>query len=161
LGIPADYAVRRRMPRQPEAKKLVRIGRKPDGRLVQLTPRTAAAWRQMQAAAAGEGLELRAVSGFRSIARQAAIIRAKLAAGEPIARILRFVAAPGCSEHHTGRALDLGSATADDLDARFGRTREFRWLRRNAARFGFHLSYPRRNAHAIGYEPWHWCRRSA
>lgn len=111
----------------------------------------------MEAAAKSAGLTLLPISGFRSISRQAALIRRKLSAGEPIARILRVMAAPGFSEHHSGRALDLGCPGCDDLTTGFGRTREFRWLKRHASRFGFHLSYPRGNPQGIIYEPWHWC----
>lgn len=157
LGIPPDYAERRGLPLQREAATLAQIGRNSDGRPVLLTPRAAAAWHRMRAAAALDGIELAPVSGFRSVARQARIIRLKLAAGESIGSILRFVAAPGCSEHHTGRALDIGRPGAEELNARFGRTRAFRWLARRAGRFGFRLSYPRDNPHGIGYEPWHWC----
>jgi D-alanyl-D-alanine carboxypeptidase len=114
----------------------------------------------MQAAAARDGVTLFPLSGFRSVARQVKIIRAKLSAGESIGRILRLVAAPGCSEHHTGRALDLGSPANLRLETAFARTREFRWLRQHAGAFGFHLSYPRHNRHGIGYEPWHWCWKS-
>ncbi|MSU46211.1 MAG: D-alanyl-D-alanine carboxypeptidase family protein [Lacunisphaera sp.] len=102
---------------------------------------------------------LRLISGWRSVARQTAIIRGKLAAGECISRILRLVAFPGFSEHHTGGALDLGSPGVPQLDERFARTAGFRWLRRHGSRFGFHLSYPRGNPPGIGHEPWHWCWR--
>ncbi len=158
LGIPADYVARRHMPWQREARRLVPIGpAADDGQTIRLTPRAAAAWTRMRVAAARAEVNLLPLSGFRSVARQAAIIRRKLAAGEPIGRILQLVAAPGCSEHHTGRALDLGSPENLRLDAAFARTREFRWLCRHAAAFGFYLSYPRHNLHGIAYEPWHWC----
>ncbi len=113
----------------------------------------------MRTAAATDGAELQPLSGYRSVARQTKIIRQKIAAGITINEILRLVAAPGCSEHHTGRAIDIGSPENCALDENFARTPEYRWLRRHAARFGFRLSYPRRNAHGIGYEPWHWCWR--
>lgn len=157
LGVPADYAEAGRMPLQREVRQLVAVGRNHDGRVVRLAPRAAAAWRRMRLAAARDGVALQPISGFRSVRRQAKIIRDKLAEGKAIRAILRFLATPGCSEHHTGRALDIGSPSAPDLNAGFARTREFRWLRENAARFGFHLTYPRRNPHHIGYEPWHWC----
>lgn len=160
LGIPADYLLTRHLPLQREAQKLVTIGRQSHGRSIRLAPRAAAAWRRMREAAAQDGIELLPLSGHRSIARQTAIIRRKLAGGARIADILRFLAAPGCSEHHSGRALDLGSSEAPDLDERFTRTTGFRWLKRHAAKFHFHLSYPRRNRHGIGYEPWHWCWRA-
>jgi D-alanyl-D-alanine carboxypeptidase len=111
----------------------------------------------MQAAAAGEGVRLLPISAYRSVARQAKLVRRKLAAGERIEDVLRLVAAPGCSEHHTGRALDLGSPEDLNLDVDFEKTAEFRWLKRHAAQFGFRLSYPRENRHGISYEPWHWC----
>lgn len=157
LGIPADYARARGLPLQREASKLVRIGRSPAGRSVRLTPAAAAAWRRLQTSAHQDGIELVPISGFRSIARQTRLIRAKLTTGANLHAILHIVAAPGCSEHHTGRALDLGCPGCTELTTGFGRTRAFRWLRAHAPRFGFRLSYPRRNPHGISYEPWHWC----
>lgn len=157
LGIPAGYAAAHRLPPQHVPRRLICIGRSPSGRRLLLTPRAAAAWRRMRDAAARDHIELIAISGFRSIARQTEIIRAKLAAGEAIADILRRVAAPGYSEHHTGRALDIGGPGHLDLEPDFHRTSAFRWLQRHAGRFGFHLSFPPRNPHRIAYEPWHWC----
>ena len=156
LGIPADYALVRHLPRQREAKRLTPIGRNPDGRVVRLAPRPAAAWRRLHFAAAANGIVLLPVSGFRSRARQVRIIRGKLRTGQLIADILRLVAAPGCSEHHTGCALDIGAPEVHGLDIRFARTPAFRWMKKHAGRFGFRLSYPRKNRHGIGYEPWHW-----
>lgn len=163
LGIPADYARTRHLPVQRIARSLVSIGpAADDGKLLRLSPPAAAAWRRMRAAAATDGIRLLPLSGYRSVARQTRLIRRKLAAGENIDAILRYVAAPGCSEHHTGRALDIGSPGEMELNESFEQTAEFRWLRRHATRFGFHLSYPRKNRHGIGYEPWHWCwRRTA
>ena len=158
LGIPAPYAKRAARRIQREARRLVFIGRaKDDGRILRLTPRAAKAWRTMQAAAAADGLTLLPLSAFRSVARQTAIIRGKLARGQSIGQILRVSAVPGCSEHHTGRALDLGAPGHLKLEISFARTREFRWLQRHARRFGFHLSYPKDNRQGIAYEPWHWC----
>ena len=161
LGIPTDYAQRAARRIQPEARRLVFIGRaEDDGRILRLTPSAATAWRKMQAAAAKDGVTLLPLSAFRSVARQTAIIRRKLARGQAIEAILRVSAVPGCSEHHTGRALDLGAPGHLKLEAAFARTREFRWLKRQAARFGFILSYPRNNRQGIAYEPWHWCWRA-
>ncbi len=161
LGIPADVARRATRRIQREAKRLAFIGRAvDDGRILRLTPRAAQAWRKMQAAAASDGAHLLPLSAFRSVARQTLIVRRKLARGQRIEDVLRVSAVPGCSEHHTGRALDLGSPRHPKLEVTFARTREFRWLRRHARRFGFHLSYPRGNRQGIVYEPWHWCWRA-
>ncbi len=160
LGIPTDYGRTRRLRlfREAAIARLVLIGRAADdGQPVRLTPRAAAAWRRMRDAAARVGITLLPLSGFRSVRRQTQNIRRKLAAGQTIADILRLVAAPGYSEHHTGRALDIGSPDDVSVEEKFGRTRAFRWLRRHAGGFGFQMSFPRRNPHGIAYEPWHWC----
>jgi D-alanyl-D-alanine carboxypeptidase len=111
----------------------------------------------MRESAAHDGVILLPLSGFRSVARQTRIIRGKLVAGQSIDAILRYVAAPGFSEHHTGLALDIGSPEHIELDEHFARTAAFRWLQRHARRFGFRLSYPKNSSTGIGYEPWHWC----
>jgi D-alanyl-D-alanine carboxypeptidase len=158
LGIPEAFSRRARLRIQPLAKRLVFIGRaRDDGRILRLTPAAARAWRKMQAAAAADGITLLPFSAHRSVARQTLIIRRKLAAGQRIEDILRVSAVPGCSEHHTGRALDLGAPGHLRLEASFARTPEFRWLKRRAGGFGFRLSYPRANRAGIAYEPWHWC----
>jgi D-alanyl-D-alanine carboxypeptidase len=160
LGIPADVATRAERRLHPEARRLVFIGRAADdGRMLRLTPRAAAAWRRMQQAAAKDGITLVPLSAYRSVARQTAIIRRKLARGQSIEEILRVSAVPGCSEHHTGRALDIGCPGHLQLEESFARTPAFRWLRHHARRLRFFLSYPKRNSHGINYEPWHWCWR--
>jgi zinc D-Ala-D-Ala carboxypeptidase len=161
LGIPSDYAAVRGQKPQREAKPLISVGRAlDDGKLVRLTPRAARAWRRMHSSAARDGIELVALSGFRSVQRQTSLIRAKLVRGQRIDDILRYVAAPGFSEHHTGRALDIATPQHLELDEDFARTAAFRWLKAHAHEFGFRLSYPRNNHHGIGYEPWHWCWQS-
>lgn len=158
FGIPVDVARRAEQRLHPEARKLVSIGRAADdGKRLRLSPRAAIAWRRLQAAAAADGVVLLPLSAFRSVARQTLIIRRKLARGQDIATILKVNAVPGCSEHHTGRALDLGTPGHLELEASFARTGAFRWLVKHAGGFGFRLSYPRRNPQGINYEPWHWC----
>jgi D-alanyl-D-alanine carboxypeptidase len=157
LGIPADYGMRRGLPLQTEATALVSIGASPEGREIHLGAQAAEAWARMTRAAGAHGITLAAYSGFRSVARQTEIIRRKLAAGETIEAILRVVAAPGYSEHHTGRAVDIGVPGAEPLTEDFEGTSEFRWLEANAGAFGFRMSFPRANPFGIAYEPWHWC----
>ena len=161
LGVPADYAERRRLAAFGEAaeSELVHVAVNPDGRDVRLVRPAAEAWHAMSRAAAEGRIELVAISGFRSIARQTEIIRGKLAASLRIEEILRSVAAPGFSEHHTGRAIDIGSPEHVELDEEFERTAAFAWLQAHAGTFGFALSFPRGNPHGIVYEPWHWCWR--
>lgn len=158
LGIPPTYASDRHLPAhvEPPLSELVEVGINDEGRPILLLRAAAAAWVAMRKAAARDDLELMPLSGFRSIARQTEIIREKKAAGQSLEEILRYVAAPGHSEHHTGRALDIGSPDHLELDEHFADTEAYRWLTARAKTFGFTLSYPRDNPHGIGYEPWHW-----
>ena len=66
-------------------------------------------------------------------------------------------AAPGYSEQHSGRAVDLGTMGCDALSEEFENTKVYQWLVKNAGGFGFYLSYPRDNPYGIDFEPWHWC----
>ena len=150
-----------RMPRHAEATGLESVGQDTSGRDALLEPAAARAWRLMQENAHRDGLELLMVSAFRPVERQRAIVAAKLSRGESLGEILRVSAYPGHSEHHTGRAADIGAPGSADLTERFEGTREFAWLLQNAGRFGFSMTYPKGNAHGVDYEPWHWCHAGA
>jgi D-alanyl-D-alanine carboxypeptidase len=147
------------LPYQPEAGELVLAEVGDDGREHRLTPAAAAGWRAMKAAAQAEGVALRIVSAFRSVERQAEIVRAKLDRGLSLDAILEVSAPPGYSEHHTGRAVDITTEGVPALEVEFEKTHAFRWLLTHAGEFGFSLSYPAGNAHGYAYEPWHWCHR--
>jgi len=156
LGIPADYAARFKLVLCEEAVELVSIGADISGREQQLMPRAAAAWERMREAATRDDIGLLVVSAFRSVDYQRGLIARKLDKGRHIAEVLRVNAAPGYSEHHTGRALDLTASDCPPLEQGFETTSAFAWLQKNAGRHGFKLSYPRDNPHGITYEPWHW-----
>jgi D-alanyl-D-alanine carboxypeptidase len=126
------------------------------GRQAMLERNTYAAWQALCAAAASAGVVLQLVSAYRSVAYQTLLIERKLARGDDIARILTVNAAPGYSEHHTGRALDIGTPGFALLEEAFERSAAFAWLRTHAGAFGFRLSFPRDNPHGVMYEPWHW-----
>jgi zinc D-Ala-D-Ala carboxypeptidase len=160
LGIPPDYGRKRGLALQPEATELVSVGENPEGKEVKLTAAAAAAWVDMRDGAFEAGITLVPISGFRSVARQSEIIRAKLEAGLAIDDILKVVAAPGYSEHHTGRAIDIGAPGEPPLTERFAETPSFSWLEAHAPDYGFTLSFSRDNPHGIAYEPWHWCFRA-
>jgi zinc D-Ala-D-Ala carboxypeptidase len=155
LGIAADYS-HGGPPVFEEAHELVEIGPNLIGRMQRLTPETARMWQAMVAAAAADGVELLIVSGFRSIEYQATLIRNKLNAGQTIGEILTVNAAPGHSEHHTGRAVDIATPGSRPLTEEFEQTTAFDWLRERAIEFGFSMTYPKDNPWGIMYEPWHW-----
>ncbi len=139
-----------------EADELEIVATRADGTALKLVPGAAKAWRAMHQAAADDGIELILVSAFRSITYQRGILQRKLAAGQTPEQILAVSAPPGYSEHHSGRALDLTTPGTPALEADFADTEAFRWLQKNAARFGFVLSYPPDNPQGFTYEPWHW-----
>ena len=158
LGVPPDYARVHAWSKVREPQCLVSIGgRDALGHEQRLTPAAARAWTRMRDAAARDGVELRAVSTFRSVEVQSAIVRGKLARGQSIDAILRVNAAPGYSEHHSGRAIDITTPGYAPTEEEFERSSAFAWLMKHARAYGFVLSYPRGNAHALAYEPWHWC----
>ena len=156
LGIPGDYAKMRSIPIQMEAAALHSIGPDIYQRDQRLLPEAAMAWQAMRASAAREGVELQVVSAYRSVDYQEGIIRRKLENGQTLDKILQVSAAPGYSEHHTGRALDLTTPGSPVLEEEFEQSEAFRWLTDTAAESGFHMSYPRENPHGVAYEPWHW-----
>jgi D-alanyl-D-alanine carboxypeptidase len=156
LGIPADYGRRHRLPLQFECNELANIGGDIYDREQYLHPDAAMSWYELRNAAAAEDLTLQPVSAYRSVEYQAGIIRRKLAADQNLEQILQVSAAPGYSEHHTGRALDLTSPGQPVLETCFEDSPAFEWLSANANQFGYRLSYPRNNRHEIAYEPWHW-----
>lgn len=157
LGISPDYHELVGLPLHAEPSELSDAGPDMFGRPQQLTPQALAAWHAMRERAASEGVSLLLVSGFRSVRYQADLIRRKLDGGRSLENILRVNAAPGYSEHHTGRALDIATPGSQPLETSFEDTAAFKWLSESADEFGFTLSYPRGAACAISYEPWHWC----
>jgi len=101
-----------------------------DGKPVEV--HTAIAFERMRTAAQRDGVALRINSGFRTMEHQHALYAAfRQGRGNLAAR-------PGESNHQSGHALDLNTATPG----------VFPWLQRNARRFGFRRTVPS--------EPWHW-----
>jgi D-alanyl-D-alanine carboxypeptidase len=159
LGIARELFAHRPLPLFREPAHLVVAEIDAEGREHRLVPQTAAAWHQLSAAAAQDGVRLVLVSAFRSLQQQAEIIRWKLGRGISIMEILRGSAPPGYSEHHTGRAVDISSPGCPAWEEEFEHTEAYRWLSGHAGSFGFSLSFPRGNHYGYAFEPWHWCHR--
>ncbi|WP_063563470.1 M15 family metallopeptidase [Paenibacillus sp. O199] len=109
------------------------------------------------AAAKKDGIDIKAVSGYRSYATQKSIFdRNASIKGEAVAN--KTSARPGQSEHQTGLAMDISSASAGyDLQQSFGNTKEGKWLKANAHKYGFIIRYGKDQEKLTGYsyEPWH------
>lgn len=161
LGISSELIAARGLRECEEATRLEVAEVGVDGREHLLVPSASAAWRNLKAAALVDGIDLFIVSAFRSIDRQAAIIRQKIEAGVAAENILTVCAPPGFSEHHTGRAVDLSTPGCCTLEVEFDQTTAYAWLNKHAAEFGCYLSYPIGNSWGYQYEPWHWCLQDA
>lgn len=130
-------------------KNLVEV----DGKLVHKD--LAEAFEKMRKGAEKENLQLKIISGFRSIEYQKTIFPCKFQNNNPteeefVAR-LKYSAPAGFSEHHTGLAIDINSLEEDFAD-----TKEYKWLLKYAKDYGFEMSFPQGNKQGLGFEPWHW-----
>jgi len=108
-----------------------------------------------------DGIQTVLLGSYRTIRQQE----------ETFARILsthsweytcKYVAKPGCSEHHTGLAIDVGIM----IEGKLYRTQEdlfsvdhlFKVIQKKLPQYGFILRYPKGKEPVtkIGYEPWHY-----
>lgn len=158
LNIPTNYAESTKLPlfREIELSKLVVAQLDDTGRPLVVSGLTASAWVAMRSAASVDGIELVPFSGFRSYLYQKGLIAAKISRGVPIHEILRVLAAPGYSEHHTGEAIDVTTIGCPAAEEVFADTPAYKWLCVRAAEFGFKESFSKNNPHNLVYEPWHW-----
>ncbi|WIG25777.1 M15 family metallopeptidase [Bacillus toyonensis] len=104
-----------------------------------------------------EGIQLNAVSGFRSYEYQKTLY-ANNVKKKGQEHTDRFSAKPGHSEHQTGLTMDVSSKSANnELELAFANTKEGKWLKENAHRAGFIIRYSKGKESITGYayEPWH------
>jgi LAS superfamily LD-carboxypeptidase LdcB len=131
------------------------------GEQFQIDPKTYEAFlRLREDVLKNDGIQAELISVYRTYEYQA----------NSFARYLRefgpeyantYVAKPGCSEHHTGFAIDVGIL----LDGKLYRSIEellridhlFQPIQAKFPKYGFILRYPRGKEAItkIGYEPWH------
>jgi zinc D-Ala-D-Ala carboxypeptidase len=156
LGITADYGLMHQLELIAEPAILAFAGFDRYRRPLWMQSNAAIAWKKMQRAAATNNISLEAISGYRGHAYQYGIFQRKIARGQNVQDILKVNAAPGYSEHHSGRAIDIGTPGEPPAEESFEKTVAYIWLIEHAQDFGFRLSYPRNNPHNINYEPWHW-----
>lgn len=114
----------------------------------------------LYAAAEADGVELMLSSAYRSIDEQHKLQDDFIAEqGQAMADM--YVAEPGSSEHHTGTAVDLASASATcEMDSSRCSLSQaaVTWLANNAYRFGFIQRYPegKQPITGVAFEPWHY-----
>ena len=69
----------------------------------------------------------------------------------------KIAARPGHSEHQTGLSLDIFSTT-DTKMKEFENSKTYKWLKKNAYKYGFIIRYPKDKEDITGFsfEPWHY-----
>lgn len=99
-----------------------------------------------------EGLELTVVSGYRSYTSQKNLY--SIYAPMMNSGVYSRVAPPGYSEHQLGTSVDVASELSGP---EFAYTDESVWIKNNAHKYGFILSYEEGSEEKTGYmyEPWH------
>ncbi len=111
----------------------------------------------MAKAAKNAGAGLRVISAYRSYSTQVALYQGEIRRyGETIAK--HSVARPGHSEHQLGVTIDFGSAkNGGDVSQKFAKTAAGHWMKANAWKYGWVMSYPPNRTGKTCYysEPWH------
>ena len=122
----------------------------------QMRPAAARALEELFKAAADDGIELLAISGYRSYWTQNDLYKRRLSETS-LEYVSVYVAKPGQSEHQTGLAMDLGCTGYTDLTERFAETPAYAWLSEHAHEYGFIIRYPKDKEDITGikYESWH------
>ena len=119
------------------------------------------AYKDLTAAAWEEGVNVYAISAYRSYERQQTLFKNRvdrciredgLSQEEAIEKAGTIVAVPGTSEHQVGLAIDFNS-----VEQSFESTKAGKWLAENCWDYGFILRYPTDKTELTGiiYEPWH------
>ncbi len=105
-----------------------------------------------------ENIILAVTSGFRSRETQSWIYKNWIRINE--GKTEDRVAKPLHSEHQLGTTIDLTGKSISYISAadKFDGTKEDLWLKENAYKYGFVLSYPKGRTEITGYdyEPWHY-----
>lgn len=117
-----------------------------------LTKTAEHALEKMARAALQDGITLLASSSYRSYTYQKNLFnRYVRESGEKAAE--RFSARAGTSQHQLGTVVDFGSISND-----FAHTRAGKWILKNAAAYGWSLSFPKGYEAVTGYvwESWHY-----
>ena len=122
------------------------------------------AFLNMKNEAKKENVSLKIISGTRNFNHQKRIWNYKwnekyknIPPLERAKKILEFSSMPSTSRHHWGTDLDLNSLNNSYFKKGNG-LKEYNWLLKNAAKFGFYQAYTSKENGRTGYqeEKWHW-----
>ncbi len=136
-------------------KNIVRVSRKYGYANRYLQKEAYVAFVKMHKAAAKKGLTLFIISGFRSYSLQSRLYNGyKRAKG--LTYTDKWSARAGHSEHQLGLAIDLSNGKTGYT--KIYKTKEYKWLKENAHKYGYIERYPKGKEYltGYGYEPWHY-----
>lgn len=100
-----------------------------------------------------EGIDLQIISAYRSFYSQGILKSSYTVTYGSGAN--QFSADQGYSEHQLGTTVDFTTEAIGNTFEGFENTSSFEWLKQNAHKYGFVLSYEENNAF-YEFEPWHW-----
>jgi D-alanyl-D-alanine carboxypeptidase len=116
--------------------------------------------KEMVNAAKSDGIDLSIVSAYRSYSTQQSTYNYWVAYNSGCVSCAdRVSARAGHSQHQLGTTLDFSSSEVNDsLGIKFGDTKASAWLKDNAYKYGFVISFPQGYESVTGfsYEPWHY-----
>jgi LAS superfamily LD-carboxypeptidase LdcB len=101
-----------------------------------------------------DGMSLQIISAFRSFGEQA-MLKGAYTVNYGAGTANSFSADQGYSEHQLGTTIDFTNPTVADTFSGFSKSKEYAWLKTNAWKYGFVISYPENNSY-YQFEPWHW-----
>ena len=118
----------------------------------QMQKEAATYFKKMSDSAKVDGISIKNVSGYRSYDTQTYLYN-NYVKEDGVAKADTYSARAGTSEHQTGLASDINSVSTS-----FENTDAFKWLSKNAYKYGFILRYPKGKEFITGYmyEPWHY-----
>lgn len=122
-----------------------------------LRKKAAKAFTRLSEAAGKEGKVIKLTTGFRPYEYQK-ILHKQYVQADGKKRAEQYSAKPGFSEHQTGLCADVSSPSVNyELVQKYGKTKEGKWLAKNAHKYGFIIRYPKDKEAVTGYEyePWH------
>lgn len=122
-----------------------------------LRKEAAQAIEKLMTGAKAADIELKGTSAFRSYDYQVQLFN-NYVARDGKEQAMKYSAPPGHSEHQTGLAIDVSSASVGyQLTQSLDQTKEGKWLADNAHTYGFIVRYQRAYEAETGYmyEPWH------
>ncbi len=122
------------------------------GRNSQMRKEAANAFMEMSDAATVDNIVIKNASAYRTYKYQVTLYNNYVERDGKTAADT-YSARPGFSEHQTGLATDI-----NQIDNSFENTDAFKWLQKNAYKYGFILRFPKDKEDITGYqyEPWHY-----